>query len=316
MPLEHSSSKQAFSNNVSELVHSGYPQKQAVAIGFSEQRRNRAGGGALSAFEDMLSGIFKNAPNRLPPEISKVMSEIPGGMSKMSGDVMGFIPQMSPSNPTSTAITNGMSRLAPVPQNSGIAPQPSHNNVIGESPVAAQNRADGGFSMQKSPHITSTWQNRAESRSMHVGPVLSSVPGRTDHHPTKVPSGSYVIPADVVSGRGQGNTLAGAKALQSMFKMGPYGTSIPHLGHGMGIPKGPQLQKAAHSGGGKGGNGSIGSPTPVNIAGGEIVVPPENLMETVHPDLDTAHQIMDAWVLNERNNHIKTLKGLPGPARD
>lgn len=315
MPLEHSSSNSARSNNIRELVHAGYPQKQAVAIGFSEQRRNRAGGGALSAFEDMLSGVFKNAPNRLPPELSKSMSEVPGGFSKMSGDMMGSMPQMSPSSPLSTAMTNGMSRLAPIPQNSGIAPQPAHNNVIGMSPVASQNRADGGFSMQKGPHLSSTWQNRAEARSMHTGPVLSSVPGRTDNHPAHVPSGSYVVPADVVSGRGQGNTLAGTKALQAMFKMGPYGTSIPHLGHGSGIPKGPQLQKA-HSGGGKGVNGNIGSPTPVNIAGGEIVIPPENLMETVHPNLDTAHQIMDAWVLNERKNHIKTLQGLPGPAKD
>lgn len=38
MPLIHSDSKNAFSSNVSELMHSGYPQKQALAISYSNQR--------------------------------------------------------------------------------------------------------------------------------------------------------------------------------------------------------------------------------------------------------------------------------------
>ena len=61
---------------------------------------------------------------------------------------------------------------------------------------------------------------------------------------------------------------------------------------------------------------SIGQPVPVDLAGGEIVVPPENLMEIIHPNLDQAHRIMDAWVLHERENLRKTLAKLPGPAKD
>jgi hypothetical protein len=38
MPLIHSDSKEAFSKNVAELMHSNYPQKQAVAIAYSEER--------------------------------------------------------------------------------------------------------------------------------------------------------------------------------------------------------------------------------------------------------------------------------------
>ena len=38
MPLEKSTSEQAFSRNVSELMRSGRPQKQAVAIAYSVQR--------------------------------------------------------------------------------------------------------------------------------------------------------------------------------------------------------------------------------------------------------------------------------------
>ena len=38
MPLIKSDSKEAFSKNVAELMHSDYPQKQAVAIAYSNKR--------------------------------------------------------------------------------------------------------------------------------------------------------------------------------------------------------------------------------------------------------------------------------------
>jgi hypothetical protein len=39
--LKHSASKKAFSENVATEMHSGKPQKQAVAIAYSEQRKAR-----------------------------------------------------------------------------------------------------------------------------------------------------------------------------------------------------------------------------------------------------------------------------------
>jgi len=39
MPLDKSGTKEAFSNNVSAEMHAGKPQKQAVAIAYSEQRQ-------------------------------------------------------------------------------------------------------------------------------------------------------------------------------------------------------------------------------------------------------------------------------------
>jgi len=41
MPLLKGSSKEVISSNISELRHSGYPEKQAVAIALSNARKSK-----------------------------------------------------------------------------------------------------------------------------------------------------------------------------------------------------------------------------------------------------------------------------------
>lgn len=211
-------------------------------------------------------------------------------------------PPPMPSNPISPAF------LPPA----GTAPM----GVAGDAPPSMA--TGGNIGQVKSPAMTPTWQQKAEARSMTRGPILSNVPGRTDAHATHVPSGSYVIPADIVSGRGQGNTIAGASALQKLFKMGPYGSpagAMPKAGKG--LPQPPSVGSLGKAEGGDVANDpNVGTPVRVNLAGGEIVVPPENLMDVVHPDLKHAHAIMDKWVLDERKRLRQTLAKLPGPAQD
>jgi hypothetical protein len=95
----------------------------------------------------------------------------------------------------------------------------------------------------------------------HVGPINTTTLGRADQDPMHVPPGSYVLPADIVSHIGEGNTGAGMKILAQMFlplrqnaagplgmmargapSTAPYGAMSPKLpmGPGVGIPKGIQ----------------------------------------------------------------------------
>lgn len=56
MPLEHGKSKTAFSHNVATEMRAGKPQKQAVAIAYSEKRKHMAEGG-LAGDSDMMEHI-------------------------------------------------------------------------------------------------------------------------------------------------------------------------------------------------------------------------------------------------------------------
>lgn len=190
----------------------------------------------------------------------------------------------------------------------------------------AKNRAVGGaaraigVALDRASGGIAPAPNFAAPRQLVKGPLISRVPGRTDSHAAKVPSGAYVIPADIVSGRGQGNTLAGVNTLERVFKMGPHGVKMPPMarspnwrfGRGFGV-RPPRAVAHAEGGSADGGDEQL---VPVNLAGGELVVPPENLLSVVHPDLDRAHAIMDQWVLDERKKLQKTLGALPGPAKD
>jgi hypothetical protein len=194
MPLKKGSSQETVSANISELVHSGRPQKQAIAIALKTARETsrakRAFGGA-------------------PPK-----------------------PVMPPA--------------APKPS----APKP------------------------------------------HVGPIHSPVAGRTDHLPMHVPSGSYVIPADIISAMGEGNTMAGFKIMNSIVE--EYG----------------ELPKAYAEG------GFAGDLVPIVAAGGEYVISPESVTAMGDGDMDHGHKELDEFVKKMRAKTIQTLKGLPGPKRD
>lgn len=137
----------------------------------------------------------------------------------------------------------------------------------------------------------------------HVGGLLSPVAGRTDHIPVDVPNGSYVLPADVVSGLGQGNTIHGTKIANHMFH-----GSFRRRPQGMGLHHMPRAAGGVTSGG-------PGDNVPIMAAGGEYVVPPEAVRAAGNGDLKAGHAVLDAFVKKVRSKTIDTLKKLPGPVK-
>jgi hypothetical protein len=288
------------------------------------------------------------------------------------------------------------------------------------------------------------------SVKVHSGPIHSAVAGRTDHLPMNVASGSYVIPADIISAMGEGNSMAGFKVAKDIFSAQdltsgtpygeeglPYGATSPRKAGGGAADSGqaaarpsapapvsrqatlaPQAAPSGRytgfrdmiDGGGAGASGSTfqggqfsnamnslgvkpsgseggkgkflpvmggliagpvgamagmainkgytglgdvfngGGPNaaggefsggpmsnisntagvlpysraaggktdgvPIVAAGGEYVIPPEDVVHIGGGDLDHGHKILDAFVKKMRQKTIKTLQGLPGPKKD
>jgi hypothetical protein len=200
---------------------------------------------------------------------------------------------------------------------------------VNDPALAAAYRVRRGYALGGGP---APWQIRQEARSMmHSGPILSAVPGRTDRHNMSLASGAYVIPAQAVSHLGQNNTLAGMKVLGGMFGPGgPYGAGAMKIGHGPGAPKPPRpmgipqekpmkfgfARGGYDRGGGRGSHEHVGKPVEVVTAGGEYVVPPHVVMAIGGGDIDHGHAVLDAWVNKIKQDHIRTLRKLPGPAKD
>lgn len=193
MPLKKGTSQKTVSSNIRELVHSGRPQKQAIAIALKTAREVRAFGG--------------------------------------------------------TTVTTTKDVGMPMPR---VRPP-------------------------KSPRL-------------HVGPIHSAVNGRTDHLPMTVPSGSYVVPADIVSALGEGNTMAGFKAIRQMFG---------------GMPGAQAFKTGGHV-----------SPVEIVAAGGEYVIDPDTVARLGGGDMNVGHRELDKFVKSMRAKTIQTLKKLPGPKRD
>lgn len=221
---------------------------------------------------------------------------------------------------------------------------------IAGQPASRAKFASGGYSPPH-PGFGEQGDYRSILSPTAGGIIASEIPGRTDHIPTSVASDSYVIPADVVSGLGEGNTLAGARLMQEFLSTGPHGTPLLRGGgHGSTIPHPP----AAPPEGGrstttyspnfaKGGDipraplkhahvdGAHPDETPVILAGGEMLVDPHQI--AYHPNLGNlnpndrnpahyrkalnhGHKVLDAFVVAKRKQVAQEMLKLPGPKKD
>jgi hypothetical protein len=153
-----------------------------------------------------------------------------------------------------------------------------------------------------------------------VGFLHSPVPGRTDLIHAAPAAGSYVVPADIVSGIGEGNSNAGAALLQKALAMGPIGMPLP-----MGVKRragpppppprysGQLLAPAALKQGGRANNEGV--PTPILAAGGEFIIPADVVRTWGGGDLKKGHDALDAWVVSKRREIAKEMLHLKGPKK-
>lgn len=126
------------------------------------------------------------------------------------------------------------------------------------------------------------------------GFLHSAVPGRTDRLAINVRHGSHIIPADVVSAFGQGNSLAGAHHLDTLMR------SLPQ-----GYKSGGEVKKDE-------------LPTtkePILAAGGEYVVSPEIVRAIGGGSLEEGHKILDKMITETRKKEAKRMLKLPGPKK-
>lgn len=224
------------------------------------------------------------------------------------GDVTGL--KSPPNKPFMTALNERVMHTA---QQRQMDPRDvAHQFVTGKAPLLAtggraERREGGGFPHATKPHL---FHSNLHGH-LHVGPIHSSVHGRTDHLPMHVPSGSYVVPADVVSAHGEGNTMAGFKVMRRLFGGAPYGGSGGPYGQGSG-PYGEALQNSRGGRAQDGGDRGV----PIVAAGGEYVLSPDQVRSVGNGDADLGTRVLDEFVKRSRARNIKTLQRLPGPAKD
>ena len=289
---------------------------QAVAIAMSNASKKRASGGVAN-FDD--GGAVQQVVAALQQGAGSGVGS--PGTSSTPTTTPGVSNPAAPSSPTATAATSptpvaGMTSVAPNAVNTAATttaatPGVVQQNTNPSNPITQKllntggvaNLAVGGFDMAKKANLKPPPYQRQEVRNLHVGPVLSTVPGRVDNHAIKVPSSSFVLPAAHVSALGQGNTNAGMAIVSRMFGMGH------RLMQGSGAHGGMSY---ASEGGARGADGH--GPVAVNVSGGEIIIPPELIIRKFG-SLKRGHAILDAWIMHTRRKEIKTLRKLPPPAK-
>jgi hypothetical protein len=131
--------------------------------------------------------------------------------------------------------------------------------------------------------------------SVRSGFIHSDVPGRTDRLPMAVPAGAHVIPADTLSGLGEGNSLAGKSIMENLLSMTK--PNVPKTGFAQG--------GATPDGGAK----------EIIAAGGEMIVSPEQVRALGQGDQKRGHDYLDKIILAVRRHTAKQLKSLPGPKK-
>lgn len=282
-------------------LRSGVPEGESIAIANQWAQRHRDAGGGIAADPGGgIAGIAPTAQNQSPVVQGQIQqySSLPIEKLMELGARLGGSPQ-------GALIQKLIAQRHVQPQAAPQTPTPGY--------------AAGGGMMSSSE--ASPWWTRREAADESGGFLHGVTPGRADAVNTTAPGGSYIIPADVISGLGEGNSLAGAKVMDAILGSGPRGTPMPRGGGG-----GPRIRAPApfheQAAGGAvslfpekkaaGGVKSSGD-TPVALSHGEYCVAPHHCLRIGRGDIKRGHAILDKWVIEKRKAIIDKMKKLKPP---
>lgn len=341
MPLVQGGSHAAISQNIGTERAAGKPQRQAIAIALDVARRRgqkRANGGDVPVGPHV--PVYQTAD----------ASVLPSGMVPMSQTGTTTLNLNTGAlNPSSVAALKpfamrGLTTTADLKNEADAkaAADFALAHPFGDQPMVTPdnmrggpdgvNQGGGGENRGGAvPRRASGGMAHKSGMGSHpAGLIHTAGPGRTDNVPMSVAAGSHVIPADIMAGLGQGNTLAGAHAMDMALKTGPGGIALPKGPLKTTIPQppmAPNKRNAAFAanthradGGGVewGGHtlrvarGGAANGVKCIVAGGEYIIPPDEVHRIQHMG-KSGHDAVDAWILDRRSQDVKKIRSLPPP---
>ena len=281
------------------------------------------------------------APAQAPRQggFGGVMANVPVG-GNTGSPVSQYLAQIGNDGMPQGGIGGGRAVAnSPIPAPSGVMQGPAGGqarssvpaygspvpNLTQQSPTPIA-LARGGVPRYEMGGMTSNpWWEKSEARgelTHNSGLFPGSGSGRTDNLPVNVPVDSHVIPADVVSGLGEGNTQAGAAIIDKMMNSLPYGIKQDRMGHGsgrMGREPAPYREPAPITPGEPApqefANGGSPSHTKIIAASGEYLVHPAQVLALGDGDMAKGHKILDAFIMKIREKTKKELRKLKPPKK-
>lgn len=218
------------------------------------------------------------------------------GMSSQ-GEHQFFVPS-NPADDPATAATSGNRQIGDTGLTAdemmariyqqGQDTQRTSNYAFGAADGGTIPPANGiGLHRGYNGHVRGPGSHGGVPKFAGGGLIDSETPGRADQVNADVPAGTYIVPADVVSALGQGNTAAGGKAIDAM---------IEHLNRAR-----RQQAPTPQDGYARGGK------VPVRLSGGEYAISPEHVTQAGGADA------LDKLVMMVRQDLAKKAQTLPPP---